>query len=362
MARAETLRDALKNQDKMSAGKPEAGCKTPEPYPEQTLPDPLPSIDADAAIENIVGQEEIKRSLKDFKHQITMDARRLELGFELETMRPPHMMFLGNPGTGKTTIAKIVASVLKERGLLSHGQFVEVQRSDLVGAHVGATALKTRAVINSAKGGVLFVDEAYTLAKKGGESSNDFGSEAINELMSAMNDGDPVMIFAGYEKEMSDFVASNAGLFRRIERQFHFADYTPDQLGQMLLYKIAKQRFHLALELNTAQALGAIIKESTSPEQRTLMNGGITQLILNNAKRILDARMTAKSTLEELCTYNKSDISAAAALIAKPLEGKADAKLKGCNEQSPTFHTPPAPPSHVPIRMVHDQAGLVHCS
>jgi hypothetical protein len=98
------LRDALNNQDKMSARKPEAGCKTPEPHPEQTLPDPLPSIDADAAIENIVGQEEIKRNLKESKHQMTMDARRVELGFELAKAKRKHDYFFNVKRTGLEAI------------------------------------------------------------------------------------------------------------------------------------------------------------------------------------------------------------------------------------------------------------------
>ena len=149
------------------------------------------------------------------------------------------MMFLGNPGTGKTSIARLVAGVLRDVGRLPRGQLHEVQRSDLVAGYVGQTAQKTKTEIEKAMGGVLFVDEAYRLAPK--EGGKDFGMEAIDELMAVMNDGDPIMIFAGYVKEMEEFTNSNAGFARRVQRVFHFADYTERQLAQIAMIMIKKK-------------------------------------------------------------------------------------------------------------------------
>merc|ERR550514_1134576 len=129
-------------------------------------------------------------------------------------------------------MARLVAAVLRQLGMLTRGHLVEVQRSDLVGSHIGETALKTRQKIKEAEGGVLFVDEAYMLANPAVEK--DFGAEAVNELMAAMLSGNPVMIFAGYTQQMTEFVQLNAGLFRRIEQQFEFEDYTVDALARIV--------------------------------------------------------------------------------------------------------------------------------
>ena len=140
-----------------------------------------------------------------------------------------HMVFSGNPGTGKTTVARIMARVYHTLGILSKGQLVEVDRSGLVAGYVGQTALKTTQVIEKALGGVLFIDEAYALSGKGGQ---DFGQEAIDTILKAMEDhrDDLVVIVAGYEDLMEDFIHSNPGLESRFNRFLHFADYTVEEL------------------------------------------------------------------------------------------------------------------------------------
>ena len=155
----------------------------------------------------------------------------------------PHFVFRGNPGTGKTTFARLVGKLLADCGVVAKNKVVEVQRSDLVGEYVGSTAQKTRKVIEQAKGGVLFIDEAYTLSVPG--SSKDFGTEAIEEIMRNMNDGDPCVIVAGYPAEMEDFLATNPGLARRFKGDITFDDYTPGELAQIFMKRVESSEYRL---------------------------------------------------------------------------------------------------------------------
>lgn len=141
-----------------------------------------------------------------------------------------HMLFLGNPGTAKTTVARLIARIYKDLGVLREGHLVEVKREDLVAGYVGQTAEKTIRAAERALGGVLFIDEAYTLARQPG--SNDFGGEAIDALLAFMEDhrDDLVVIAAGYTKEMQTFLEANSGIPSRFPVHVHFPDYTDDEL------------------------------------------------------------------------------------------------------------------------------------
>ena len=157
-----------------------------------------------------------------------------------------HLVFMGNPGTGKTTVARCVARIYKCLGLLSRGQLIETDRSGLVAGYVGQTAIKTQNVLQSALGGVLFIDEAYTLA---GGGTNDFGQEAIDTLLKGMEDqrDDMVVIVAGYDDLMNDFIHSNPGLESRFNRYIHFDDYTPEQMF-MIFQKLCNMNQYVLSE------------------------------------------------------------------------------------------------------------------
>ena len=160
-----------------------------------------------------------------------------------------HMVFTGNPGTGKTTVARIIAKALYEIGIIKNDNVVEVQRKDLIGEYIGHTAIKTQNVIDKAIGGVLFIDEAYALNV---HHKNDFGHEAIATLVKAMEDhkDNLIIIFAGYKKEMQEFIDINPGLSSRIGYTFHFEDYTKDELYAMLQRKMQSSNLKLMTDTN----------------------------------------------------------------------------------------------------------------
>lgn len=182
----------------------------------------------------LIGLESVKKDVRELTKLIRVQkAHNLKMP---TTSR--HMVFTGNPGTGKTTVARLIARIYYELGLLEKADVVEVERADLVGEFIGHTAQKTKAIIEEAMGGVLFIDEAYTLVKK--DSPRDFGQEAIDTLIKAMEDHRDrfIVIVAGYSDEMHDFINSNAGLKSRFNKYIHFDDYTADELIQ-IFYQMA---------------------------------------------------------------------------------------------------------------------------
>ena len=178
-----------------------------------------------------------------------------------------------------------------------------MQRTDLVGQYLGSTTEKTKSKITEARGGVLFVDEAYRLIPTAG--GKDFGREAIEELMAVMELGDPVMIFAGYEKEMGKFLKVNPGLRSRIYRTFTFPDYTLRELGEIFNIKVEEKGFTIG-EVDVAD----ILSSHTSPGQRKQMNARLVRILLQESIEKASNRVSLDAPAEELMTTNQCDIVA----------------------------------------------------
>ena len=223
-----------------------------KPQTEQQAPaEEKPSFDElMAQLESLVGLDEVKKDVKNLVN--LMKVRKLRQENDLPV--PPmslHMVFMGNPGTGKTTVARLISGLYAAIGVLSKGQLVEVDRSGLVAGYVGQTALKTQEAIKSALGGVLFIDEAYSLSS-GGE--NDFGREAIETILKAMEDhrDDLIVIVAGYDEPMQKFLSSNPGLESRFNKYFYFPDYTGEQLLAIFKNQCKKNSYTLSPEAEKA--------------------------------------------------------------------------------------------------------------
>lgn len=209
----------------------------------RTVPAQGPFADIMKELDLMVGLDNVKELVYEIYALLQIGQYRTEAGLA-SNQQVYHMVFKGNPGTGKTTVARIVAKLFQSMGLLTKGQLIEVERADLVGEYIGHTALKTRDLIKKALGGILFIDEAYSLAR-GGEK--DFGKEAIDTLVKAMEDykNQFVLILAGYSDEMDFFLATNPGLPSRFPIKIEFPDYSTDQLVQIAELMVRERDYTL---------------------------------------------------------------------------------------------------------------------
>ena len=236
--------------EKHSAQVQTSGGGTNAPKAEEKAPEKPNFDELMEQLDSLVGLDTVKKEVKNLINLVKVRKLRQENDLPVPPMSF-HMVFLGNPGTGKTTVARLISGLYAAIGVLSKGQLIEVDRSGLVAGYVGQTALKTQEVIQSALGGVLFIDEAYSLAS-GGE--NDFGREAIETMLKAMEDhrDDLVVIVAGYTGPMEKFIHSNPGLESRFNRYFFFPDYDGNQLTEIFRMQCKKNSYTLTPEADEA--------------------------------------------------------------------------------------------------------------
>lgn len=219
-----------------------------------------------------------------------------------------HLAFTGNPGTGKTTVARIVGKIYQKLGLLSKGHFMEVSRTDLIAGYQGQTAHKVKNVIEKAKGGVLFIDEAYSITEN--DHSDSYGRECLTELTKALEDyrEDLVVIVAGYTAPMNQFFESNPGLKSRFNTFIEFDDYNVDELMDILRYMSEKEDYFLTDR--TQELLKQLLSEAILSSQKEFANGRFIRnifetMIMNHARRIAQVE---SPTLQELKVLSENDL------------------------------------------------------
>ena len=234
-----------------------------------------------AKLDGMVGLGAVKKEITNLAAYLNLQIRR----GETNTFQGKHYVFTGNPGTGKTTVARIMADVFKTLGILSRGQLVEADRAKLVAGYSGQTAIKTNQLIDTAMGGVLFIDEAYTLKSNDGDA---FGAEAIDTLLKRLEDdrGKFICIVAGYTDQMHDFIDTNPGLKSRFTQTIHFDDYTPDELTQIFLNLAKAKNFTISDETQ-----GAIHRQFEQLYLRRDKNFGNAR----EARRIFDEAVERQS-------------------------------------------------------------------
>ncbi|URE44823.1 N-(5'-phosphoribosyl)anthranilate isomerase [Musa troglodytarum] len=300
----------------------------------------------EAAISNVVGLQELKMQLHRWARGMLFDEKRRALGLCIAPRRPPHMAFLGNPGTGKTMVARVLGKLLHMVGILPTGKVTEVQRTDLVGEFVGHTGPKTRRKINEADGGILFVDEAYRLIPMQKADDKDYGLEALEEIMSVMDSGKVVVIFAGYSEPMKRVIESNEGFRRRVTKYFYFDDFSTTELAQILRIKMNHQdQNSLLYGFNlhpscSVEAVAKLIDRETTEKQRREMNGGLIDPLLANARENLDLRLDFDcSDTDGLVTITMEDLMAGLGLLSyEEVKKMATVAVACSHSQLPLLH------------------------
>lgn len=265
-----------------------------------------------AQFNKLVGMESLRKEIYDHLDYIRFLKLRKEKGLQDEDRINLHSVFTGNPGTGKTTVVKMLGQIYKSMGLLSKGHVREVDRSHLIGEYIGQTAPKVKKVIEEAQGGILFIDEAYALAREG-DDSKDFGKEALEILIREMSDGNPdiAIMVAGYPKEMDVFLKSNPGLKSRFTNYFHFEDYTPEELLE-IVQKHASEK-QVILTEKAQNYLYEQLIEGFRTRDRSFGNARYAIGLLSEAKMNMGLRLMKSENLKdlsakEISTIHKEDV------------------------------------------------------
>lgn len=260
---------------------------------------------ASTELDRMIGLKKVKQQVKEFVAVSVMDKKRQEKGLPTSA-QTLHSIFAGNPGTGKTTVARILGHLLYEKGVIKQDKLVETSRADLVGEYIGETAPKTRKVLKSALGGILFIDEAYTLTPTSGR---DYGGEAIDEILKFMEDhrSEIMIIFAGYSNEMKKFLQSNPGLKSRIPNTFEFEDYTTDEMIQIGLSSLKKQKYKIDEDAYTELLKHNLSFSNDNSNGRWVRN--FNESILKKQAIRLALRADDVSD-EELVTITQEDLDA----------------------------------------------------
>ncbi|MGF2615750.1 stage V sporulation protein K [Rossellomorea vietnamensis] len=280
--------------------------KTEEPvklFPQEHAA--LKEIETELA--SLVGMEDMKKMVKEIYAWIYVNKKREEAGLKAGK-QALHMMFKGNPGTGKTTVARLIGKLFHKMNVLSKGHLIEAERADLVGEYIGHTAQKTRDLVKKAMGGILFVDEAYSLGR-GGEK--DFGKEAIDTLVKHMEDKQHefILILAGYSREMDQFLTLNPGLHSRFPLVFQFQDYTIEQLMEIGRRMLNEKEYELSTDAER-KIRDHLLQAKTAISPAAFSNGRYVRNVIEKSIRSQAMRLLMQNSYErnELMTIRSNDL------------------------------------------------------